>query len=567
MPSPQEHRPENVASEAHSGPFVLGEIRVDPAALSIERNGESVRVEAKVMQVLLTLVHAGGEVVSRADIEQAVWPGRIVTDDTVTNAVVKLRKALKDSPRQPRVVETIAKRGYRLLVSPKFEAAGPSAAPRTLATNWQRTGLVVLLVVLATVLCTVLLWRGENADEIRKSVATATPSIAVIPLDTLGGANTESYFAEGITLDLITELSRVPGLLVISPDTAFEYRQGSVDDRTVGRETGVSYLVRGGVQRSAERLRINVRLVETETGSTLWAERFDGKPDQIFKIQDRVVSGIAIALRKQLGQSFLVPKRHTATRSVAAYDAFLHGQERYGRRTPADNSEAQAYFEDAINLDPTFARAFAGLALTWSRQAIDGWTDTPEDALIKAYELANQASSINSNIPQVYFVLGQVLLFRGQHEQAATAASTAIELNPNYADAYALLAWVFHYSGRSEQALEALQEALKRNPNSSASYHEITGEIHFAAERYRQAVQEFQATLVRNPTHMRARLWLAASYSKLDQHEQATWEVQEVLNIHPGSSLSQLPRAFPLKDPRQLDTLTEALRQSGLPKG
>lgn len=526
------------------------------------------RVEAKVMQVLLTLADAGGDVVSRAEIEQAVWPGRVVTDDTVTNAVGKLRKALQDNPRQPKVIETIAKRGYRLLIRPTFEMAAAPDLGATFAGNERRRGLgILLLLALATLSGGLLLWRSDPRDPVNEPIAPVTPSIAVIPLDTLGDANTERYFAEGITLDLITELSRLPGLLVMSPDSVFGYRQGRVDDRTVGTETGVSYLVRGGVQRSAGRLRINVRLVETEQGSALWAERFDGRPDQILQIQDRVVSGIASALRKQLGRSFPVPQRDNVVRSVAAYDAFLRGQERYNRRNPVDNQDARGHFEHAIDLDPTFARAFAGLALTWSRQAIDGWTDTPEDALSKAYEVANMAASINSNLPQVHFVLGEVLLFRGQHERAATAASTAIELNPNYADAYALLAWVLHYAGRSDQAIEALQEARKRNPNSSASYHEITGEIHFAGERYRQAASEFETALARNPAHLRARLLLAASYWKLGLHEQATWEMQEVLNIHPKASLSQLPRAFPLKDHRQLDTLTEALREAGLPGG
>ncbi len=496
-----------------------------------------------------------------------MWPGRVVTDDTVTNAVGKLRKALQDNPRQPRVIETIAKRGYRLLIHPTYEAAGPPGGDATVAGIGRRTSLGILLLAMATLVGALLLWRNDGSDPAKGSIAPVTPSIAVIPLDTLGEANTERYFAEGITLDLITEISRVPDLLVMSPDYVFGYRQGSVDDRTVGTETGVSYLVRGGVQRSAEQLRINVRLVETKRGVTLWAERFDGKPDQILQIQDRVVSGITNALRTQLGRSFPVPQRDNVVRSVAAYDAFLRGQERYNRRNPADNLEARGHFEHAIDLDPTFARALAGLALTWSRQAIDGWTDAPDDALSKAYELANAAASMDAKIPQVHFVLGEVLLFRRQHEQAATAASTAIELNPNYADAYALLAWVLNYAGRSNQAIEALQQARKRNPNSSASYHEINGEIHFAAERYRQAVDEFQATLARNPTHLRARLWLAASYWKLGQHDHATWEVQEVLNIHPSSSLAHLPRAFPLKDPRQLDTLTEALRQAGLPNG
>ena len=519
------------------------------------------------MQVLLTLANAEGDVVSRASIEQAVWPGRIVTDDTVTNAVGRLRKALQDNPRQPRVIETIAKRGYRLLIRPTFEAADPPGDDANIFSKWRRIVLGILLLGMTGLVGALLLWRNDDSDLADKPITSVTPSIAVIPLETLGDANTESYLAEGITLDLITEFSRVPGLLVMSPDFVFGYRQGRVDDRTVGTETGVSYLIRGGVQRSAERLRINVRLIETKRGSALWAERFDGKPDQILQIQDRVVSGIASALRKQLGRSFSVPKRDNVFRSVEAYDAFLRGQERYNRRNPADNQEAQGHFEHAIDLDPTFARAFAGLALTWSRQAIDGWTDAPEDALSKAYELANTAASMNANIPQVHFVLGEVLLFRGQHEQAATAASTAIELNPNYADAYALLAWVLHYAGRSDQAFEALEEARKRNPNSSAAYRVINGEIHFAAQRYQQAVDEFQATLARNPAHLRARLWLAASYWMLGQHEQATWEVQEVLNIHPGSSLSHLPRALPLKDPRQLDALMDALRQAGLPNG
>lgn len=548
-------------------PFMLGNIRVDPAALSIERDGESVRVEAKVMQVLVALVHADCEVATRAELERAVWPGRIVTEDTVTNAVVKLRKALNDDSRRPRVIETIAKRGYRLMTRPAFEHARPSAgspaASAAISPRRSRIGLGILVLLLVATLAS-LLWREGWHRHVAKPVER-TPSIAVIPLETLGGGDTQRYFSEGITLDLITELSRVPGLLVISPDTAFAYRQSPVDARTVGAQTGVSYLVRGGIQRSGDRLRINIRLIETAGGRTLWAKRFDGEREQIFQIQDQVVSGITDALRKQLLLPFSAPTRDAVTRSIAAYDAFLQGLERYGRRTPADNREAQAHFEQAVELDPAFARAYAGLALTWSRQAIDGWTGAPEAALARASELAAAAAKIDPDIPQVHFVQAQVELFRGQHQRAAAAASEAIKLNPNYADAYALLAWILHYAGRPDQALPALGEALKRNPGSSASYHEIAGEIHFAARRYRQAADEFLAALARNPTHMRARLWLAATYMRLGKQGQASWEVQELLSIYPDFSLSQLPHAFPLKDPRQLATLKETLGLLRLP--
>ena len=168
--------------------------------------------------------------------------------------------------------------------------------------------------------------------------------------------------------------------------------------------------------------------------------------------------------------------------------------------------------------------------------------------------------------PRSTSCVAQVELFRGRHNSAAAAATTAIELDPNYADAYALLAWILHYAGRPDQAEPTLAEALRRNPSSSASYREIAGEIYFSTGRYGKAAQEFEAALERNPAHMRARLWLAATLTKLGQHEDAAWEAQELLTINPEFSLSRLLLAFPLKDPQQLDALTGALSQLGLPE-
>ena len=259
-------------------------------------------------------------------------------------------------------------------------------------------------------------------------------------------------------------------------------------------------------------------------------------------------------------------RRSGATKSIAAYDEFLRGQERYGRRTPGDNRVAQLHFERAIALDPSFARAYAGLALTWSRLAIDGWATDADKVLTKAAEYARKAAAIDPSIPQIHFVRAQVELFRGKHERAAAAATAAIELDPNYADAYALLAWILHYAGRPDHAWSALGEALKRNPNSAASYREIAGEIYFTTGRFQQAAKEFEAALERNPAHMRARLWFAATLLRLGQDEEAAWEVQELIAINPDFSLSRMLLAFPLKDPYQLDALTAALAQLGLPE-
>jgi tetratricopeptide (TPR) repeat protein len=369
-----------------------------------------------------------------------------------------------------------------------------------------------------------------------------------------------------VSLDLITELSRIPELLVIAPGSVFSYRETTKDDRAIAAELGAHYLVRGAVQRIGNRVRIHVRLLEADTGRILWAERFAGNADRLFRIQDQAVEAIAQWLPVRLELSQRHGPRPGTTGSIAAYDAFLRGRDRYGRLTPEDNRIARDHFEHAIALDANFARAYAGLALVWSRMAIDGWTDDAHSALVSAMEFAERAAAIDHAIPQIQFVKAQVALFGGKHEEAAAAARKAIELNPNYADAYALLAWILHYAGRPDQAESNLAEALVRNPRSSAAFHEIAGEIAFAAGRYDEAANSFEAALERNPAHTRARLWLAATLAKLGRRDAAAWEVQELLTVNPEFSQSRLLLAFPLKDPQQSETLMHTLAELGLPK-
>jgi TolB-like protein/DNA-binding winged helix-turn-helix (wHTH) protein len=552
-------------------PFLLGDARIDPFGLSVERAGSTQRVEAKVMEVLLTLAREPGHVVSRHELEQAVWPRRIVTDDAVTNAVAKLRKALNDNPRRPQIIETIAKRGYRLKIAP-VPVAADAPARRAITTmpllrrdtrHWLVVGAVLIAVVFVIALWG---WRSLRETAHPEPAEPLAASVAVIPFDVLGEDRSQSYFAEGIALDLITELSRIPGLLVIAPGTMLSYRETAADDDSIAAELGVRYLIRGAVQRIGDRIRINVRLLEAGRGETLWAERFAGNTGNLFQIQDEVVAGIASGLPVRLSLSLRTAKRSGATNSIGAYDEFLRGRERYGRLTPEDNRIAREHFERAIALDPDFARAHAGLALTWSRLAIDGWTDDPEGALSKAKEYAERAAAIDPSVPRIHFVRAQVELFRGHHEKAAAAATTATDLDPNYADAYALLAWILHYAGRPDQAEPALQEALKRNPRSSASYRHIAGEIAFATRRYDQAAEELKAALDRNPAHTRARLWLSVTLAQLGRDDEAAWEVQELLALNPEFSLSRLLLAFPLKDPQQRDELVGALASLGLPR-
>ena len=550
--------------------FFLRDIRVDPAALCIGRSGSCERVEAKTMEVLLALAERPNQVATRQELERRVWPGRVVTDDALTSAIGKLRRALGDDARSPSFVETIAKRGYLLKVAPT--PGGADMSPSGTASigegaRWRVWFLVGMLLFSAgIVVAAIAYWRAARMPEIPEVSKETAASIAVIPFEVLGDNASQRYFAEGITLDVITELSRIPGLLVIAPGSAFSYRETSETDATIAAELGVHYLVRGGVQRVGNRVRLNVRLLAAERGETLWADRFAGETTSLFRIQDRLVSAVAAALPMRMALPESHFERSSATASIAAYDAFLRGRARYGRLTPEDNHAAQRHFERAIELDPGFARAYAGLALAWSRLAIDGWTDDVERALLKAAEYADKAASLDATVPQIHFVRGQVELFRGRHLDAAGSASRAIELDPNYADAYALLAWILNYAGRSDRAEAALSEADRRNPRSSASYREIAGEIAFTKGAYDKAAEAFEAALERNPSHTRARLWLAATLSELGHRDEAAWQVEELLALSPEFSLSRLLLAFPLKDPDQREALTQAVARLGLPE-
>ena len=394
---------------------------------------------------------------------------------------------------------------------------------------------------------------------------TPAVSIAVLPLTDESGQD-DGYFIDGLTQDIIEELGRQRQVSVVAPSTVFGYRDVLIDDRSLGRELGTRFLVRGDISRGGGEMVLNLRMIDTSSGRELWARRFSGSGLLILDIKEQIVGSILAALQQHSNTGLTQLDVNKATDSLSAYDEFLRGRRYYGRLTPEDNAAAMHHFNQAITLDPQFARAYAALALTWTRQAIDGWTEEPEQALVEAGKLASQAAEIDANLPQVHFVRGQIALFFGDHAAAISATMKATRINPNYADAYGLLAWILHYGGRPLLAEKALQNALNRNPASNASYNQIAGEIQFATHRYNEAVGSFEAALERNPTHARARLWLAASLVLLGRYDEAAWEVNEMLATNPDLHSTNLLFAFPHKDPEVVDTFKKALLQLDLPE-
>lgn len=555
-------------------PFAIDGFRVEPSILRISGAGGELRVEAKVMRVLVYLAHHAGRAVSRAELEADIWPGTIVTEDAVTNTVLKLRRAFGDSARHPHVIETIPKTGYRLIAAVDWleqsdaqtQTSPPIAKPKR-GPVWRRRlawggGLALLVLVL------VLAWGWSDREQppaARDAPWPGKPAVAVLPFDNLGPSPEQDYLANGVTADLITDLSKVSGLLVIAPGSVFAYKDSDAGPRQISSELGVDYVVVGSVQLSGTRLRVNVQLIEANDERALWGERYEGEMGNVFAIQDSLTSDVIAALEVKLApvERHALAKRPTV--SVVAYDYYLQGLEAHGHRSSEQNLLAKRLFQRAIELDPVFARAYTGLAMTHARDAMDGWVATPLQSLDRAAELAETAENMDPSLPQVHFVRGLVDLFRRRHLSAIKAAQRAIQVDPNYADAYALSAWILNYAGRTDEALPAMEKAMRLNPRPTASYLEVLGEIRFVQHRYADAASVFEAVLNINPNYMRARMWMVTALAQAGATDRAEWEAIELMVLSPEFTLKRLEFAFPFKDPRVLDSLLDGMKKAGVP--
>ena len=556
-----------------AAPLEVAGCRVEPSILRVTRAGEHARLEFKTMQVLVYLVEHAGRVVSRGELEERLWPGRIVTEDAVTNTIAKLRRVFGDDARHPRVIETVPRIGYRLIaqVMPigEVDEQGRASSISTIhaekrgwrpSASWVAGAFLVLLLLVGA-------WGflGKDGTPPDQTVPlSGKPAVAILPFENLGASPEQDYFANGITADLITDLSKVSGLLVIAPGSVFAYKDSEAGPREISVELDVDYVVLGSVQRLEDRLRVNVQLIEASVERALWGERYDAAMDDIFEVQDRLTTAVIAALKIELAptERAILAKRPTA--SIAAYDHYLRGLEDHGHRSKEQNLSARDHFQRAMELDPSFARAYAGLALTHSRDAIDGWTATPSRSLEQAADLADKAAEMDPSLPQVHFVSGQVDLFRRRHVQAIEATQRAIRVDPNYADAYALSAWILNYAGRPDKALASMEKAMRLNPRPTGSYLEVLGEIRFAQGRYDKSIFLFERVLDINPNYTRARMWIAAALAHAGSRYRAEWEATELLVLSPDFTLTRLEFAFPFKDPRKLDALLDGLRKAGL---
>ena len=390
------------------------------------------------------------------------------------------------------------------------------------------------------------------------------PSIAVLPFLNVGSNPDQEYFADGLTEDLITDLSQIQGLDVVARNSIFAYKESGEHEQIIGRDLGVRYILKGAVQRSLNRLRLNVQLIRVMDSHTLWAQRYDRRLGDIFDIQDELAARIVSAMQVELAPADRRRLDRNYIASIESYDEFLKGLDYYGRRSPDDGLLAKAHYRKAIELDPGFARPYAGLALTYTRELTEGWGTSVDESLEQAYDLAQKTLQLDPSIPQLYFAMSQVKLFQRDHRAAIAHIEKAITLNSSYADGYALMAWILHFSGQPQEGLGFMQRAMRLNPRTPAIYLLVLGSIHYALGNPSQAVELLQTGAEISPAFQRLRVWLAAAYAAAGEPERAAWEIDELLAINPSFTLKSVETTYPFLDPVYRDRFINDLRKAGI---
>jgi adenylate cyclase len=393
------------------------------------------------------------------------------------------------------------------------------------------------------------------------------PSIAVLPFNNMSGDPEQEYFSDGITEDIITDLSKVAGLIVIARNSSFAYKGKSVDIRTVGRELGVTSVLEGSIRRAGNRVRITAQLIDAGTGGHTWAERYDRDLTDIFAVQDEVTREIVGALRISLTPSEKARLAEGGTTNVEAHDLLLRGREL--AMAPTKNRDvferSVAIFTKAIDLDPDYADAYAALAVTYNLDFHNRWTDDPDGSRDKAIRYAELAVKKGPNEPFPHYVAALVAVFRGDLERALAEANTALALNPNYALALSARGNITNFLGEPEAAIPLIEQAIRLDPGFAHQYMHFLGIAYMALGKYETAAAVFKERIVLAPETDLTRAFYASALGHLGRVEEAREVWRDLKRINPKYSFAGHIGRLPFRKKADVERITEGLTKAGLP--
>jgi TolB-like protein len=394
------------------------------------------------------------------------------------------------------------------------------------------------------------------------------PSIAVLPFQNLSAEPEQEYFADGMVEDITMALSRFPWLFVIARNSSFTYKGRAVDVKQIGRELGVRYVLEGSVRKAASRIRIAGQLIDAETGAHLWADRFEGALQDMFDLQDHVTSSVVGAIAPKLQYAEIKRANRKPTENLDAYDYYLRGLARAGRRTIEGNGEALQLFCKAIELDRGLACAYGMAAWCYLQRKARGWMTNHVQESAEAIRLARKAVHLGGDDPVALCMGGYILAFIShEFDDAAAFIDRGLAVNPNLAQAWVLSSWLRVWRGEPDLALDHIAQAMRLSPVDPSLYTMLgaTAYAHFLAGRYEAASLYAERAMRINPNVPLTICVFAASTALAGQLEQAQRGVGRALELNPNLRASNLKNLTPFRRTEDLATFTGALRKAGLP--
>jgi len=541
----------------------IGEWVVEPRRNLISRANRALRLEPKVIELLVHLARRPGEVASREELLAAVWPGVVVGDETLTQAVIKLRRSLGDDAHSPSYIETVSKRGYRLVapVAPLQAAMSSPSRPARRRRAW-----LVALAAAGSVAAILLIVnaRWPIAVEDYPGARDPLPIVAVLPLANQTGDPSRDYFYDGVTEDIINALGRFSGLRVVSRSAVEQYKGMAEISRAVRDTLGARYVVSGGIREAGGEMRVSVALSDAERGVVLWSERFAGAGADVFRIQDQIVTSIVGHLAVKVTKQERERAAAKPVSSLEAYDLVLRARP-LRRESRASNRKAREMLAQALHLAPDYADAHVQLASAEVFQIEAGWVEDPLDKLagVERRVLAALALDDPGANARAHGILGYVYSMRGEFDRVLPEVERAVALNPSDTFAIRARGFALLYLGRIDESIEMFETARRFDPGYDSADAALGLALgYYASGRYPQALAAVDLALARFPREGFLHAVRAATLAQMDQLDAAREAAARLVELAPAFPVSDFGTRF--RDPQHTARLQEGLRRAGL---
>jgi len=519
----------------------FGEFELDIDAAELRSAGNRIDVEPQVFDLIALLATNAGRCVTKDEIIDQVWDGRIVSDSAISTRINAARKALGDDGSAQRIIKTVHGRGFRFDLTPQSEATASTADEENIT-----AGIV-------------------NISEPVPGF-DGRPAIAVLPFNNLSQDPEQEFLADGIAEDILTRLAMWRWLPVIARNSSFTYKGRNTDVKTVGRELGARYILEGSVRKAGNRVRVAGQLIDAETGHHVWADRFDNDLDDVFALQDDITDAVVTALEPAVGRAEMKRAQRKNPTNIDAWTLYQRGIAQLTKTTQEGLDSARDLFRRSIDIDPDFAPPFAGTAIAHFVDKTIGFTAEPVKMMEEAHDAALKAVSLDDLDPFSHAGLAYSSSQTSNHDLAVAAGRRAAELNPSFALGHHALGAALYASGEHDEAIDSLSKAIRISPNDpwlffflgalSASYY-MRHDYAASIETSGRAVQRF-------PWYPSTLRWHAVALAQLGRIDEAREVLAKFLELAPRYSMESARNAYVFRRQVDLDHFLDGHQKAGL---